>query len=194
VYQGMTLAFDFSFEEIWPTWIAGAMLVAGPTDAQRLGHGLASFLIEHEITALYCVPTLLATIDCDIPSLRLLFVGGEACPAELVRRWSCPTRRMLNTYGPTETTVTATWSELLPDRPVTIGVPLPTYRVYLLDEHLCPVYAGERGEICIGGPGVAIGYLNRPELTRDRFVPNPLQQDCKEVPRLYRTGDLGRLN
>jgi non-ribosomal peptide synthetase-like protein len=192
VYQGMSTAFDFSFEEIWPTWIAGATLVAGPTDSRRLGHGLTEFLNEHKITVLYCVPTLLATIDEDIPSIRSLMVGGEACPADLVRRWYRPGRRMLNTYGPTETTVTATWGELVPDRPVTIGVPLPTYRVYIMDEQLRLVENGESGELCIGGPGVAIGYINRPDLTESRFVPNPIWRDRQEVPRLYRTGDLVR--
>ena len=192
VYQGMSIAFDFSIEEIWPTWIAGAILVAGPTDSRRLGHGLTEFLIKHQVTVLCCVPTLLATIDEDIPSLRSLLVGGEACPADLVRRWYRPERRMLNTYGPTETTVTATWCELFPDRPVTIGLPLPTYRAYILDEHLRPVPDGESGELCIGGPGVAIGYVNRPDLTESRFVPNPVQSNWDAAPRLYRTGDLGR--
>ncbi|GHP01105.1 peptide synthetase [Reticulibacter mediterranei] len=192
VYQGMTIAFDFSLEEIWPTWIVGATLIAGPTDSRRLGSELTSFLIENNITALYCVPTLLATIDRDVPSLRSLFVGGEACPADLVRRWSSSQRRMLNTYGPTETTVTATWCELIPDHPVTIGTPLPTYCVYILDEHLRPLNDGDSGEICIGGPGVAIGYLHRPDLTTDRFVSNPIRSDHTIAPRLYRTGDLGR--
>jgi non-ribosomal peptide synthetase-like protein len=193
VYQGMTLAFDFSLEEIWPTWIAGATLVAGPTDSRRLGHGLTEFLLRHRVTVLCCVPTLLATIDQDVPSLRSLLVGGEACPGDLVRRWSRPGRRILNTYGPTEATVTATWCELLPDRPVTIGRPLPTYSVYILDEHLRSAGSGATGEICIGGPGVAIGYLHRPDLTRDRFVDNPFAGDRAQAPRLYRTGDLGRL-
>ena len=148
--------------------------------------------MQHQITVLYCVPTLLATIDCDIPSLRALMVGGEPCPADLVRCWSRPGRRMLNTYGPTETTITATWCELLPERPVTIGVPLPTYHAYILNDRLVPVSPGESGELCIGGPGVAIGYLNRPELTESRFVANPIPQDRENAPRLYRTGDLAR--
>ena len=191
VYQGMTIAFDFSIEEIWLSFFAGATLVAGPTDYRRLGPGLVDFLIEHQITVLYCVPTLLATLDRDVPSIHLLIVGGEACPQELVQRWSRPSRRMLNTYGPTETTITATWAELAPDRPVTIGRPLPGYSVQLLDEHLRPVKPGVAGEICIGGAGVACGYLNRPDLTASRFVTNP----CSHVPngRIYRTGDLGRL-
>jgi hypothetical protein len=101
---------------------------------------------------------------------------------------------MLNTYGPTEATVTATWAELLPDRPVTIGRPLPTYSVHLLEEDgVNPVPTGGIGEICIGGPGVAIGYVNRPDLTAERFIPDPFAGD-DPAARLYRTGDLGRLN
>jgi non-ribosomal peptide synthetase-like protein len=191
VYQGMTLAFDFSIEEVWPTFAAGAALVAGPNDHRRLGSGLTDFLIEQEITVLACVPTLLATIERDVPSLRTLLVGGEACPADLVKRWSRAGRRMLNTYGPTETSVTATWAELWPDKPVTIGRPMPTYTVHILDDNLRPVPRGEAGEICIGGPSVAVGYVNRPDLTAEKFVADPFS----DAPgaRLYRTGDLGRL-
>ena len=82
---------------------------------------------------LYCVPSLLATVESDVPSLRSLIIGGGICPADLVSRWSRPGRRMLNTYGPAETTLTATWCELFPGRPVTLGSPLPTYQVYILD-------------------------------------------------------------
>ncbi|WP_250793289.1 Pls/PosA family non-ribosomal peptide synthetase [Micromonospora phytophila] len=190
VYQGMTIAFDFAIEEIWPTWSVGATLVAGPTDSRRLGAELADFLDEAGITVFYCVPTLLATVPRDLPRIRNLLVGGEACPAQLVERWSRPGRRILNTYGPTEATVTATWGELLPGRLVTIGRPLPTYSVVLLDEQRRPVADGEVGEICIGGPGVARGYVGRPELTADRFIEHPL---APPGSRLYRTGDLGRL-
>jgi non-ribosomal peptide synthetase-like protein len=192
VYQGMTIAFDFSIEEIWPTFAAGATLVPGPTDHRRLGSGLADFLNEQGITILCCVPTLLATVDREAPALRTLIVGGEACPADLVKRWSKPDRRILNTYGPTETTVTATYTELLPNRPVTIGKPLPTYTVHILDEQLRAVPTGELGEICIGGVGVAQGYVNRRELTANRFVPDRFTPDRPEA-RIYRTGDLGRL-
>ncbi|HEX6969524.1 MAG TPA: Pls/PosA family non-ribosomal peptide synthetase [Micromonosporaceae bacterium] len=190
VYQGMTIAFDFSIEEIWPTWAVGATLVAGPTGVGRLGAELADFLEEREITVFYCVPTLLATIPRDLPRIRTLLVGGEACPGRLVERWSRPGRRILNTYGPTEATVTATWCELRPGRPVTIGRPLPTYSVVLLDEQRRLVPDGEVGEICIGGPGVARGYVGRPELTADRFIEHAL---AAPGGRLYRTGDLGRL-
>ena len=184
VYQGMTISFDFSIEEIWPTFAAGATLVVGPTDSRRLGAELADFLDQERVTVFYCVPTLLATIPRDLPSVRSLMVGGEACPAGLVDRWSRPGRRMLNTYGPTESTVTATWGELHPGRPVTIGRPLPTYSVVILDERQHRVADGGVGEICVGGPGVALRYLNLPEKTAERFP-------HYDGARIYRTGDLG---
>src|SRR4051794_9412359 len=189
VYQGMTIAFDFSIEEIWPTWAVGATLVAGPTDGRRVGAGLADFLEEQRITMIYCVPTVLATLDRTLPLIRTVNVGGEACPRELVERWG-PGRRILNTYGPTETTVTCTMAELEPGKPVTIGHPLPSYRVTLLDEDRRPVPHGEIGEICVGGPGVGRGYVNRPELTADRFLQDP---QGRPGDRIYRTGDLGRV-
>jgi non-ribosomal peptide synthetase-like protein len=188
VYQGMTIAFDFSIEEIWPTLIAGGTLVAGPTDGRKFGSGLTEFLIEQNINVFCCVPTLLATLDRDVPSIHTLIVGGEPCPRDLVERWSRPGRRMLNTYGPTEATVTATWCELEPGRPVTIGRPMPGYCVYVLDGAFRPVRQGETGEICIGGMGVAQGYVNRPDLTAEKFVPDPFEPGH----RLYRSGDLGR--
>jgi non-ribosomal peptide synthetase-like protein len=188
VYQGMTISFDFSIEEIWPTWAMGATLVAGPTDGRRVGPGLAEFLEQSRITMIYCVPTVLATLDRTIDSITTVNVGGEACPPQLVERWG-PGRRILNTYGPTEATVTCIWAELEPGKPVTIGKPLPTYTAQLLDEDLWPVPDGEVGEICVGGPGVARGYVNRPDLTAERFVPDPQGGDGA---RIYRTGDLGR--
>jgi non-ribosomal peptide synthetase-like protein len=194
VYQGMTISFDFSIEEIWPTFGAGATLIVGPSGFRRLGADLADFLEEHRVNVLYCVPTLLASLPRDVALIRTLVVGGEACQEELVRRWSRPGRRMLNTYGPTEATVTATWSELVPGKPVTIGRAMPTYSIVLLDERLQPVAEGEIGEICIGGPGVAVGYVGLPDKTADRFVEHPLAPsdgDCRG--RLYRTGDLGRV-
>ncbi|HEV7451634.1 MAG TPA: Pls/PosA family non-ribosomal peptide synthetase [Pseudonocardiaceae bacterium] len=193
VYQGMSISFDFHLEEMWPAWVAGATLIAGPTDSRRFGQGLVDFLDEHDITVFCSVPTMLTTLESDLPSVRCLLMSGEAMPPDLVRRFSRTGRRILNCYGPTETTVSSSCCELLPDRPVTLGAPFPTYRFYILDEQLRPVEQGGVGEICIGGPGVAIGYLNRPDLTAERFVPNPIAQDRAAAPRIYRSGDLGRL-
>jgi amino acid adenylation domain-containing protein len=195
VYQGITLAFDFSIEEIWPTFAVGATLVAGPTDHRKLGSELAKVLHETKTTVLHCVPTLLSTIDRPLPHLKIINVGGEACPSDLVNRWSTPGRKLLNTYGPTETTVTASLAFLTAGKDVTIGKPLPTYTMYILDENQQPVREGALGEIWIGGKAVANGYLNRPDKTAAAFYPDFLvpPEDGKEVGRLFRTGDIGRL-
>lgn len=195
VYQGMTIAFDFSVEEIWVPWMAGATLVPKPGGSSLLGEDLAAFLRERGVTALCCVPTLLATLEEDLPGLRFLLVSGEACPQELVARWHKPGRRFLNVYGPTEATVTSTWTVVNPDRPVTIGVPLPTYSVVILEPdeaRLLP--RGEIGEIGVAGIGLARGYVNRDDLTRRAFIPDFAGIPDNPSGRIYRTGDLGRIN
>jgi non-ribosomal peptide synthetase-like protein len=194
VYQGMTLAFDFSTEELWVPLIAGATVVPARSDATLVGRQLADFLIERKVTALCCVPTLLATITVELPQLRFLLVSGEACPQDLVARWQRPGRRMLNAYGPTEATVTASWTELLAGKAVTIGRALPTYTMLMLDpDTQAPVPDGAIGEICIAGPGLAIGYVNRPDLTAKSFIADHIGIPNNPSRRIYRTGDLGRL-
>jgi non-ribosomal peptide synthetase-like protein len=195
VYQGMTIAFDFSVEEIWVPLIAGATLVPKPGGCSLVGSELSEFLQVKQITALCCVPTLLATLDEDLPRLRFLLVSGEACPQHLITRWHRPGRRFLNVYGPTEATVTATWAVIHPERPVTIGVPLPTYTVVILDptgQRILP--AGAVGEIGIAGVGLARGYLNRDDVTARSFIRDFVGIDNNPSGRIYRTGDLGRIN
>ena len=195
VYQGMTVAFDFSVEEIWVPWVAGATLVPKPDGDRVLGRELHAFLRDRQVTALCCVPTLLATLDEDLPGLRFLLVSGEPCPQDLVTRWHRPGRRFLNVYGPTEATVTATWTVVHPDRPVTIGVPLPTYSVVVLDpDSGAALPPGAMGEIGIAGIGLASGYVGRPDLTERAFVPDFLGIPGNPAGRIYRTGDLGRVN
>ncbi|MFD9893752.1 Pls/PosA family non-ribosomal peptide synthetase [Amycolatopsis sp. NPDC059027] len=194
MYQGMTIAFDFSVEEIWVPLLSGATLVPKPSGASLIGYDLYEFLRDNDITAMCCVPTLLATLDEDLPALRFLLVSGEACPEDLIARWHRPGRRFLNVYGPTEATVTATWAVVRPDQPVTIGVPLPTYSVVILDpDEPRALAAGELGEIGIAGIGLATGYLNRPDLTERAFVPDFLGIERNPSGRIYRTGDLGRI-
>ena len=196
MYQGLTLAFDFSVEEIWTTFLVGATLVPKPTGVSLVGADLHAFLTRNRVSALCCVPTLLATLDDDLDELRFLLVSGEACPQDLVRRWHRPGRRFLNVYGPTEATVTATWTELHPDRPVTIGTPLPTYAVLVLDPEdpgtVLPF--GETGEIAIAGVGLADGYLNRDQKTAESFVEAPVDLPGSPSGLMYRTGDLGRID
>jgi non-ribosomal peptide synthetase-like protein len=195
IYQGMTIAFDFSIEELWAPLIVGATLVPGKPGTSLVGNDLADYLEERHVTALCCVPTLLATIERDLPKLRFLLVSGEACPQNLVQRWHCPGRRLLNAYGPTEATVTATLIELDPTRPVTIGGPLPTYTIVILDENKDEaIPRGGQGEIGIAGIGLARGYLNRPELTEQKFIADSLSIPNNPSARIYRTGDLGRIN
>lgn len=195
IYQGMTLAFDFSVEELWVPLIAGAAIVPGRSDATLVGRDLAAFLEERRVTGICCVPTLLATITDELPQLRFLLVSGEACPQDLVVRWYRPWRRMLNAYGPTEATVTASWTVLEPGKPVTIGQPLPTYTMVILGEDgrsLAP--DGAVGEIGIAGPGLAEGYVNRPDLTAHSFIEDFAALPDNPSRRIYRTGDLGRIN
>jgi non-ribosomal peptide synthetase-like protein len=195
VYQGLTIAFDFSIEEIWIPWMAGATLVPKPSGGNLVGADLDAFLRERRVTALCCVPTLLATLDEDLPDLRFLLVSGESCPQDLVAAWCRPGRRFLNVYGPTEATVTATWAVMHPDRSVTIGVPLPTYSIVILDPDAeRALRPGETGEIGIAGIGLANGYLNRPDLTERAFVPDFLGMPENPSGRIYRTGDVGRVN
>src|SRR4051794_17913488 len=195
VYQGMTIAFDFSIEEIWVPLMAGATLVPAPPGAALIGDELADFLRERDVTVMACCPTLLATIEEDLPKLRILLVGGEACPQNLVARWYRPGRRILNSYGPTEATVTATLTELEPNKPVTIGIPLSTYSIVILDPNEDKtVENGELGEIGIAGIGLALGYMNRDELTMKKFIRDFLNIRNNPSGRIYRTGDLGRIN
>lgn len=188
VYQGLSISFDFSMEELWTTWAVGATLVAGPTDGRKVGAGLADFLDQKRITFLHAVPTVLSTLDRTLPRIHTLNLGGEACPQELVERWGGHNRRILNTYGPTECTASCTWAELESGKPVTIGKALPTYSVTLRDDDFNVVPDGEVGELCVSGVGVAVGYVGRPDLTAEKFVLDEAGR------RTYKTGDLGRWN
>ena len=187
VYQGFSLAFDASVEEVWLALFAGATLVAGTRETARSGAALSRKLTQTRVTVLSCVPTLLAMMEEDVPTVRLLILGGETCPPDLVKRWWRPGRRVFNTYGPTEATVIATCAECRPDEPVTIGRPISNYLACILDEQLRPVQEGVAGELCLGGIGLARGYLGRPELTREKFIYLGVSDQ-----RLYRTGDLAR--
>src|SRR5205085_7504113 len=124
------------------------------------------------------------------PALATLITAGEACPAELVERWGSA-HRFFNAYGPTEVTVCATVAACPPESGIPpIGWPIANTQVYVLDEQLQPVPVGVPGELYIGGVGLARGYLHRPELTAERFVPHPWS--TQPGARLYKTGDLAR--
>ena len=172
-YQGMSLAFDFHVEDLWVPLIAGATLIAGKSEGTLFGNDLHSFLHKERVTYFPCVPTLWATIEQDLPDVRIVLLSGEAVPHHLVVRWHRSGRTILNAYGPTECSVSSTLRELTPESPVTIGRPLPTYTALILDETKDELVAdGSIGEIGIAGIALAIGYLNREDLTKQKFIPD----------------------
>lgn len=193
IYQGFSLAWDGSVEEIWMAFSTGATLVVPSEEIVGFPNEAARFITENQITYLDCFPTFLSAIEQDLPTIRLLLVTGEPCPLQLVEKWAKPGRRMLNVYGFTEAIVNASTAELVPGKPVTIGRPLPSYESYILDHQLRPVSPGQTGELCIAGPTVARGYFKQPEYTAERFVVNPYNETGKS-PWLYRSGDLVRSN
>lgn len=185
VLQGFSIAFDASVEEIWLAFSAGATLVVGTLERMRSVDDLPETLKEFGISVFSTVPTLLRLMPTrTIPTLRLLIVGGEAAHSDIVEKWSAPGRKILNGYGPTECTVTATYAWCSPDKPVTIGKPLPGYGAIVIDAALDEVSDGTEGELCLFGPAVsAHGYLNHEELAAAKFF-------FRHDQRHYRTGDL----
>lgn len=187
VFQGASVAFDLSMEEIWTPYLVGATLFVASPETMGDAEALPGLLERAGVTVIDTVPTLLGILPADVPSLRLILLGGEALPPAIVQKWSRPGRRILNTYGPTETTVVATAAEAVPGEPVTIGRPIANYTAYVVDEELRLLKPGEQGELLIGGPSVARGYHGRPELTAEKFVANPF--GGVDDPVLYRSGD-----
>lgn len=209
VWNGFSPAFDMFIEEMWVTIAGGGHLAIGTREECRDVGGLPKIWESRGVTVVNAVPTLIgimgiSQVDSDSyllpPSIRLINLGGEACPPALVSRLARPGLRIVNTYGPTETTVTATWDELQPDVPVTIGRPLPSYHACILpisDDGLPvpldPLELGEgvEGELAIGGKCVGNGYVGREELTAQKFIAHALAPESGE--RLYRTGDRVKL-
>jgi len=194
VYQGISVSFDMWCEEVWISYLVGATLwVADAATAKSLDE-LDEVLRLQRITVIHTVPSLLAVMNDDIPSLRIVNAGGEACTSQVVSRWAVDGRMFYNSYGPTETTVTATLTTLKPGDPITIGLPLPNYNLAVVDEHMNILPVGERGELVVTGPGVCHGYVNRPELTAAKFVPKPAEMTGLPGDTIYKTGDAAIIN
>ena len=192
VLQFSSPSFDASVLELCMAFAGGAALVV-PPPGPLLGEHLAEVLRERRVTHALIPPVALATINDaadTLPDFRLLIVGGDACPPELVRKWA-PGRQMINAYGPTESTVVTSWSDPLTPAVTAppIGRPIPGTAVHLLDDDLRPVPDGTPGELYVSGVGLARGYLDRPGLTAQRFLPNPHGEPGE---RMYRTGDVVR--
>ncbi|HBL30739.1 MAG TPA: non-ribosomal peptide synthetase, partial [Acidobacteria bacterium] len=186
VLQFASLSFDGSAWEIAMAFGAGATLVLGPRERRFSREELTALLKTSDIAAL--PPTVLATLEPgDLPGLKTLIVAGEACPPGLARRWSAG-RRLFNSYGPTEASVCATMQLYGGEGRLPIGPPIAGTQAHVLDARSNPVPIGAPGELWLGGAGLARGYLGRPGLTAERFVPHPSATFPGE--RLYRTGDL----
>ncbi|MDJ0557864.1 MAG: amino acid adenylation domain-containing protein, partial [Microcystis sp. M53599_WE4] len=202
--QFASLNFDASIWEIIMAIGAGATLYLDTKDALMPGLPLMGRLKDYGITHVTLPPSALAALPLEeIPELQTIIVGGEACSEELIKQWATG-RNFFNAYGPTETSVCATVEKWTDETlKVTIGRPIANTQVYILDSHLQPVPIGVPGELHIGGMGLAKGYLNRPELTQEKFIPNPFEKDevipptplnkgGNEPSKLYKTGDLAR--
>src|SRR5215213_587316 len=212
VLQFASLSFDASVEEIFPSLTCGAALVLR---SDRMVDSMQRFVRECSERAISVLdlPTafwheLVLAFESEgltlPPSVRLVIIGGEKVLSERVAQWHAHTARtarparMINTYGPTEATVVATLCELRPgaghelvtQSEVPIGRPLGNDLVYILDGSLNPSPIGVPGELHVGGSGLARGYINRPDLSSERFIPDPFR-DAPEA-RLYKTGDIAR--
>ena len=200
VAQLSSSSFDAATFEVWGALLNGARLVILNTELLLSPQALQRRIRQEGVTTMFLTTELFHHLAFSHPSLfegihHVLFGGDRAdarAVAQVLRHGS--PHRLVNAYGPTETTTFATW-QLVTEVPadivtVPIGRPISNTRVYLLDAHRVPVPIGVPGEIYIGGPGVALGYLGRPELTVERFLPDPFSRDPNG--RLFRTGDLAR--
>ncbi|MGB8494244.1 MAG: amino acid adenylation domain-containing protein, partial [Candidatus Acidiferrum sp.] len=208
VLQFASLSFDVSLEEILPTLIVGARLVIMGTNVWHPAE-FHRKISEFGLTVLN-LPTAywqeLAREWAGVPQLvpniqpRLFIVGGDTMLPDALKLWQrTPVNsiRLLNAYGPTETTITATAYEIAPrsgesttDQRVPIGRPLSNRAIYILDQHDHLVPIGVHGHLHIGGVSLARGYLDRPELTAEKFIPDPFS--AEPAARMYKTGDLAR--
>lgn len=197
--QASNSSFDATTFEIWGALLHGACVAGIPKGIVLSPEDFAAMLSYQKISILFITTALFNQMARQVPtafrSLRCLLFGGEKADTSCVRMVleAGPPRQLLHVYGPTESTTFASWylvEHVYEDaRTVPIGKPVANTTIFLLDRALQPVPVGLPGELFIGGDGLAQGYLDRPELTAGKFIPDPFS---KEGGRLYRTGDLAR--
>ncbi|MBV8457602.1 MAG: amino acid adenylation domain-containing protein, partial [Acetobacteraceae bacterium] len=196
VLQKTPISFDAAVWEFFAPLLAGARLVMARQDGHQDPDYLAEAVRAHGITTLQLVPSILdffieAAAKEGIASLCRLFSGGEVLRSETRSRFgSRLSATLINLYGPTEAAIDATFWVCHGDGEVPIGRPVANVQAYILDAHLQPVPPGVLGELYLGGAALSRGYLNRPELTAERFLPDPFS--ARPGARFYRTGDLAR--
>ncbi|MEO6228748.1 MAG: amino acid adenylation domain-containing protein [Ferruginibacter sp.] len=195
ILQFSNYCFDASVEQIFLAFFNGARLVLFEEGLQLSMDAFQNYLFEKQVTHVHATPSFLENLTLlDLTYLRRVIAGGDLCKADLANHWKNKID-FFNEYGPTETTVTsiefkAGDNNIGQLNALPIGKAISNILVYILDKNnaLCPV--GVAGEICIGGNCLAREYLNRPELTAEKFVANPFTKNSSE--KMYRTGDLGR--
>jgi amino acid adenylation domain-containing protein len=192
VVQFASFSFDACISEVAMALLSGASLHLPPPGVLA-GAELVAWLDAHRITHATLPPALLTSLPAEtmLPHLHTLILAGEAASAAQVKRWGAG-RRLINAYGPTEATVCASMHDCDVNEATAppIGKPIANARLYILDAHGEPAPIGVAGELHIAGAQIARGYLNNPQLTDERFVPDPFAAEADE--RIYRTGDLAR--
>ena len=189
-----TISFDIAALELYLPLIVGARCVIASRESSADGRRLSEMLVDYKITAMQATPsTWKLLLECGWPgksNLKIL-CGGEALSRELAEQLFSRAGSVWNVYGPTETTVWSSVYQITSSAcPISIGRPIGNTQMYVLDVNMQPMPVGVLGELYIGGDGLARGYRNRPELTAEKFVPNPF--DCEPGARLYKTGDMAR--
>ncbi|AVH69209.1 non-ribosomal peptide synthetase [Nostoc sp. 'Lobaria pulmonaria (5183) cyanobiont'] len=193
-------SFDVSVWEFFWTLMTGARLVVAQPEGHRDPSYIVNLILQQQITTLHFVPSMLqAFLSAEglekCQSLVRVIASGEALPVQLQQSFfNRLDAQLYNLYGPTEAAVDVTFwqcqDNLTNQTTVPIGRPIANIQIYLLDKYFNPVAFGVAGEVYIGGVGVGRGYLNRPDLTAEKFIPNPFSD--KAAGRLYKTGDLAR--
>jgi amino acid adenylation domain-containing protein len=197
VLQFASLSFDASVFEIFTALVSGAALYLVRREERVSPVELARFLRKQEISMALLPPSVLDQLSAEeLPAFRKVLSGGEACTRQIVERWS-PGRLFYNAYGPTEATVAPTCYQVKDPaalkEAVPIGQPISNTGAYIVNEQQQPVPVGVPGELYISGVGLACGYLNKPELTAEKFVELRLaDQLSPRAIRVYKTGDLAR--
>ncbi len=205
IAQASNASFDAATFEIWGALLRGATLVGVSKEVALSARDFVAFLRNERINVLFLTTALFNHIAAEVPdgfkTLGHVLFGGEAVDPRWVRHVlkHGPPERLLHVYGPTESTTFASWYPVreVPEdaKTVPIGRPLSNTTIYVVDRKFQLVPVGVAGELVIGGDGLAVNYLHRPDLTAEKFVPNPFATGCvlHECSRLYRTGDLVRL-
>ncbi|MDQ0272984.1 non-ribosomal peptide synthetase [Cytobacillus purgationiresistens] len=188
--QLSSINFDTSIAEMFSALSSGATLCIAPIEARAGGMDLIQYITEEKVTTMMLTPTIISSISPDqLPdSVNTMGTGAEPCTLE-IRDWKTENRRVLNIYGPTETSIYVLANDFeYDDKPSCIGRPVQNTKVYILDSRQQLVPTGVRGELYVGGAGVARGYINNQQQTKEKFIKNPF----RDGEYMYRTGDFAK--